>query len=99
MHRVEAVHGIKGSSAGGAHSNVSDILKFSNTLKNNKIVSAKTFQNMISVKNSGIKEPMDSDYGYGFEIEKSAQEISYGHGGITRGINFSLDIFLVWMLP
>lgn len=90
---VEAVHGIKGSSAGGAYSNVRDILKFSDALRNNKIVSHKTFENMISAKNGGIKEPMDFDYGYGFEIEKSAQEISYGHGGITGGVNFEFKYF------
>ena len=90
---VEAVHGIKGSSAGGAYSNTTDILKFSIALQNNKIVSKKTFKNMTNPKNSGIKEPMDFDYGYGFILSNSVQEASYGHGGTTDGVNFEFLYF------
>jgi CubicO group peptidase (beta-lactamase class C family) len=91
---IEAVHGIKGSSAGGAYSNTTDILKFSDALKNNKIISEKTFQNMITAKNSGIKEPMDFDYGYGFILSKSSRESGYGHGGTADGVNFEFRYFL-----
>jgi len=90
---IEAVHGIKGSSAGGAYSNTTDMFKFSNALKNNVVVSEKTFKNMITSKNYGIKEAMDFDYGYGFILSKSAQKISYGHGGTTGGINFEFQYF------
>jgi CubicO group peptidase (beta-lactamase class C family) len=90
---IEAVHGIKGSSAGGAYSNATDILKFSKALKNNSIVSENTFKNMISPKNIGLKEPMDFDYGYGFILSKSAQESGYGHGGTTGGVNFEFRYF------
>ncbi|MFI5237552.1 MAG: serine hydrolase domain-containing protein [Ignavibacteriales bacterium] len=90
---IEAVHGIKGSSAGGSYSNTTDILKFSSAIKNNKIISKKTFQNMITSKNSGIKEPMDVDYGYGFILSKSSLELGYGHGGTADGVNFEFRYF------
>jgi CubicO group peptidase (beta-lactamase class C family) len=90
---VEAVHGIRGSSAGGAYSNSTDILKFSMALKHNKIVSEKTFTNMLLVKNTNVKESANFDYGYGFEIIKSEQAISYGHGGIADGVNFEFRYF------
>ena len=84
-------HGIRGSSAGGAYSNVSDILKFAKALKNNTLVSSQTFRNMITPKNSGLG--VMEDYGYGFIIQKSAQEITYGHGGTADGVNFELRYF------
>ncbi|MBK6913560.1 MAG: beta-lactamase family protein [Ignavibacteriales bacterium] len=87
---VERVKG-KGSSAGGSYSNVNDMLKFSNALKNNLIVSRETFKNMISIKNNNMVAT--EDYGYGFIIGKSAREISYGHGGTAKGVNFEFRYF------
>ena len=81
----------KGSSAGGSYSNVNDILKFSNALKNNLIVSKETLKNMISVKNNNMI--VTEDYGYGFIIQKFAQELSYGHGGTAKGVNFEFRYF------
>lgn len=81
----------KGSSAGGSYSNVNDILKFSNDLKNNLIVSKETLKNMISVKNNNMI--VTEDYGYGFIIQKFAQELSYGHGGTAKGVNFEFRYF------
>jgi CubicO group peptidase (beta-lactamase class C family) len=90
---IEAEHGIKGSSAGGAYSNVEDILKFSDALKNDKIISQKSLVKMITPKNNAVKEAMDFEYGYGFILSKSAQEISYGHGGTAQGVNFEFRYF------
>lgn len=90
---IEAVHGIRGSSAGGAYSNLNDMLRFSIALKNNNIVSEKTFRNMINMKNANVKDVKDFDYGYGFEIIKSQQVVSYGHGGIADGVNFEFRYF------
>lgn len=88
---IEAVHGIRGSSAGGSYSNVQDILKFSYALKNNLLVSGETFENMISVKNKGLQST--EDYGYGFILMKTAQERTYGHGGTAGGVNFEFRYF------
>ncbi|MDX1943741.1 MAG: serine hydrolase domain-containing protein [Saprospiraceae bacterium] len=84
-------HGIKGSSAGGAYSNGRDILKFSRVLKNNALISDKTFKDMLTPKNKGLD--VTEDYGYGFIIQKSAQEITYGHGGTADGVNFEFRYF------
>ncbi|MBK7871218.1 MAG: beta-lactamase family protein [Saprospiraceae bacterium] len=87
----EGRHGIKGSSAGGAYSNGRDILKFSRVLKNNALIGEKTFKNIITPQNKGLD--ITEDYGYGFIIQKSAQEITYGHGGTTDGVNFEFRYF------
>ncbi len=81
----------KGSSAGGAYSNVHDMLNFSLALVNNQLVSSETFNNMISIKNKGLD--VTEDYGYGFIIQKSAQETTYGHGGTAKGVNFEFRYF------
>lgn len=81
----------KGSSAGGSYSNVSDMLKFSNALRSGLIVSKETLKNMISVKNNNMVAT--EDYGYGFIIQKFVQEISYGHGGTAKGVNFEFRYF------
>jgi CubicO group peptidase (beta-lactamase class C family) len=81
----------RGSSAGGSYSNVIDILKFSTALKNNLIVSKETFKNMISIKNNNMV--VTEDYGYGFIIQKFDSELSYGHGGTAKGVNFEFRYF------
>lgn len=81
----------KGSSAGGVYSNVNDMLKFSNALRKNLIVSQETLKNMISIKNNNMI--VTEDYGYGFIIQKFAQELSYGHGGTAKGVNFEFRYF------
>lgn len=88
---TEAEHGIKGSSAGGAYSNVRDILKFSNALRNDLIVSRDTFKELIKVQNTGFDSQMK--YGYGFIPEKYELENSYGHGGTAAGVNFEFRYF------
>jgi CubicO group peptidase (beta-lactamase class C family) len=80
-----------GSSAGGSFSNLNDMLKFSNALKNNLIVSKETLKNMISVKNNNMV--LTEDYGYGFIIQKFDNELSYGHGGTAKGVNFEFRYF------
>src|SRR5262249_19639633 len=88
---VEARHGIRGSSAGGAYSNCTDILKFSTALKNNLLLKKETFGNLVEIKNRGLTST--EDYGYGFIVQKHAQEITYGHGGTAGGVNFEFRYF------
>ena len=81
----------KGSSAGGSFSNVGDMLKFSFALRSGFIISKETLKNMIAVKNNNMAAT--EDYGYGFILMNSAQELSYGHGGTAKGANFEFRYF------
>ncbi|MFN8258809.1 MAG: serine hydrolase domain-containing protein [Bacteroidales bacterium] len=81
----------RGSSAGGAYSNARDMFSFSLALVNNQLVSFETFNNMISIKNKGFD--VTEDYGYGFIIQKSGQDFTYGHGGTAKGVNFEFRYF------
>ncbi|MBX7042769.1 MAG: beta-lactamase family protein [Ignavibacteria bacterium] len=81
----------RGSSAGGAYSNVRDMLSFSDALVTNRIVSSETFQNMIEVQNKGYE--VTEDYGYGFIIQTYGKEKTYGHGGTAKGVNFEFRYF------
>ncbi len=81
----------KGSSAGGSFSNVSDMLKFSKALRSGLVVSIETLKNMIAVKNNNMVAT--EDYGYGFIIQKFDNELSYGHGGTAKGVNFEFRYF------
>lgn len=89
---IEARHGMRGSSAGGAYSNVRDFLKFSRALKSNTFVSSKTFLEMVKPPSFGNSS--SETYGYGFIIRKSRDGVvSYGHGGIADGVNFEFRYF------
>jgi CubicO group peptidase (beta-lactamase class C family) len=81
----------KGSSAGGSYSNVTEMFKFSNALRSGLIVSKETLKNMTSVKNNNMV--VTEDYGYGFIIQKFENELSYGHGGTAKGVNFEFRYF------
>lgn len=88
---IEAQHGTRGSSAGGGYSNAHDILLFSKALKNNAIVKAETFSNMLVDKTTGLKDA--EGYGYGFMLSKGGGQTAYGHGGTSKGVNFEFRYF------
>lgn len=88
--KVESGRG-RGSSAGGAYSNAKDLLFFSMALQNNLIVSSETLHNMIEIKNEGFDAT--EEYGYGFIIQNSNNEKSFGHGGTAKGVNFEFRYF------
>ena len=67
------------------------MLLFSQGLKTNAFVSPESLRNMVSNKTAGLKDPFP--YGYGFIPQKNGNEISYGHGGIARGINLEFRYF------
>ncbi len=88
----ETRHGTKGSSAGGCYTTTGDMLKFSNALRENKLISSGTMNEMIKDKTTGLKDA--TGYGYGFELYKYGRNgISYGHGGMTGGVNFEFRYF------
>ncbi len=88
-----------GSSAGGGYSSVRDVWKFSQALVAGSIIPKKYVNEITSIKTENI--PGALGYGYGMIIEKHQDVISFGHGGITYGVNFeyryfpNLDITLV----
>lgn len=80
-------HVIKGGPAGGGFSTVGDLHKFALALINNKLVSQSSLDLLWT-------DYLKSNYGYGFEIKKSAVGKVVGHGGGFPGLNSKLDIFL-----
>jgi CubicO group peptidase (beta-lactamase class C family) len=89
----------KGSSAGGCYSNVRDIWEFSKKLISGDIISKKYVDKITTSKTNKIQDALG--YAYGMIIEKHQDEISFGHGGTSYGVNFeyryfpNLDITLV----
>lgn len=86
-----ARHGVRGSSAGGAYSNAEDILKFSRALREEVLLPAAAFRQMVISKTDG--EDTSETYGYGFILSPTPMETAYGHGGITAGVNFEFRYF------
>lgn len=82
----------RGTSAGGCYTTLSDMLRFSAALKNNVLISAEELKNITNDKVYGLKDAIG--YGYGFETTKYGKKgISYGHGGISKGVNFEYRYF------
>ncbi len=82
----------RGTSAGGCYTIISDMVKFSEALRNNIVISKEFLEEMTNDKVFGLKDAIG--YGYGFEISKYGKNgVSYGHGGISRGVNFEYRYF------
>ncbi len=83
--------GSRGTSAGGGYSTARDILKFARGLAGGKLVIKSTLELMTTSK---TRIPgSDLDYGYGFLLNAHGGVSSYGHGGITSGVNFEFRYF------
>ena len=81
------MHVIRGGPAGGGYSTAEDLVRFAESLKSGKLVSAATFELMTSPK-PDVNSP---NYGYGFDL--GAQAGIVGHSGGFPGISSNLDIF------
>ncbi len=81
---------MQGSSAGGGYSTVTDLLKFAQALRANKLVSAELTEKLTSGK---VDTPMGAKYGYGFMDQSVEGKSVRGHSGGAPGINSYLDIF------
>lgn len=89
---IEAVHGIRGSSAGGAYSNSADMLKFAKGLRSHALISRESLSWLTSNKNAGLD--VTEEYGYGFIINQTPGGVtSYGHGGTAGGVNFEFRYY------
>lgn len=87
----EARHGKRGSPAGGGYSTARELLLFSKGLKTNAFVKAETLKTLTTHQTVGVKD--DFGYGYGFITQMNDGVFSYGHGGITSGVNLEFRYF------
>jgi CubicO group peptidase (beta-lactamase class C family) len=81
------MHVIRGGPAGGGYSTAEDLVRFAESLKSGKLVSAATFELMTTPK----PEVNSPNYGYGFDL--GAETGIVGHSGGFPGISSNLDIF------
>jgi D-alanyl-D-alanine carboxypeptidase len=81
---------MQGSPAGGGYSTASDLLRFAQALRANKLVNAELTEKLTSGK---IDTPMGSKYAYGFIEETLEGKSVRGHSGGAPGINSYLNIF------
>lgn len=86
------LHVVKGGPAGGGFSTAPDLLRFDIALRNNKLLSKKFFDIVVTGKidmpQAGIK------YAYGFMDRTADGQRIVGHGGGFPGINSQLDMYL-----
>jgi CubicO group peptidase (beta-lactamase class C family) len=81
------MHVIRGGPAGGGYSTAEDLVRFAESLKAGKLVSAATFELMTTPK-PDVSSP---GYGYGFDV--GSPDGIVGHSGGFPGISSNLDIF------
>jgi len=82
-------HVIRGGPAGGGYSTVGDLLAFAEAMRQGKLVTAATRDQMWSAK-PDLSSP---EYGFGFGIRTGALGRSVGHSGGFPGISSVLDIY------
>ncbi len=85
------MHAVKGGPAGGGYSTVEDLLAFDVALRQNKLISKESFDEMITPKSE-----MGPDFGYGYLFGNRTVEGQriVGHNGGAPGINAVLDMYL-----
>jgi CubicO group peptidase (beta-lactamase class C family) len=81
------MHVIRGGPAGGGYSTAEDLVRFAESLKAGKLVSAATFELMTTPK-PDVSSP---GYGYGFDV--GSPDGIVGHSGGFPGISSNLDLF------
>src|SRR5215207_4160321 len=81
------MHVIRGGPAGGGYSTAEDLVRFAESLKSGKLVSAATYE-LLTTPKPDVNSP---EYGYGFGV--NSQTGIVGHSGGFPGISSNLDIF------
>ncbi|WKK67120.1 serine hydrolase domain-containing protein [Lutimonas zeaxanthinifaciens] len=75
--------------AGGIHSSVSDLYRYFKSINEEVVINGKTKELMFSVHATPYSsEDLDTDsqYGYGFAINRSGKATTIGHDGVDLGI-------------
>lgn len=76
---------VKGSSAGGSYSTVTDLTNFAKALEKGDLISKTSLQLMKNPR-TAVVEGNDRAYGYGCQLGKIGEIEWYGHGGGANGI-------------
>jgi CubicO group peptidase (beta-lactamase class C family) len=85
---------VKGNSAGGGYSTAGDLLKFSNCLMNNQLLSPEWTNELLGGKVDSPIPSIDGEYAYGFIVSVINDHSFVGHGGTFPGVCTNLDIFV-----
>jgi len=85
---------IRGSSAGGGYSTAGDMLKFSNCLMNNQLLSSEWTNVLLEGKVNSPIPGIDGKYAYGFIVSMMNDHHVVGHGGSFPGVCSNQDIFV-----
>ncbi|HEX4826307.1 MAG TPA: serine hydrolase domain-containing protein [Candidatus Polarisedimenticolaceae bacterium] len=77
----------RGTSAGGGTTTAADLMKFADALMSNKLLKAAT------LAEATRPQFTTGDYGYGFQLWRSDDARTYGHGGGAPGMNAILRVY------
>jgi len=84
----------RGTAAGGCVSTARDMARFAAALGQSEVVDARMLAEMTRPHTEGLPGTSEGEqYGYGFELARRGGVSSFGHGGITAGVNFELRRF------
>lgn len=81
----------RGTSAGGGYSTVGDMFAFAKAFSQNKLLSAKYTEMMMSAK---VDMPRDGHYGYGLMEHPLNGSKCFGHAGGYPGLNADVEMCL-----
>ncbi len=85
---------IKGDSGGGGYSTCPDLLNFSNTLLNNKLLNPEMTKIVLTpYVNEGTKNGQTKNEGYGFQVWDINGIKRIGHPGRFAGVNTRFDVY------
>jgi hypothetical protein len=79
-----------GTPSGGGYSTVDDLLKFSEALRTDLLISSESKELLMSAK-PGLSS---KHYGYGFWIENSRFGRVVGHAGVAPGVSANFRMFV-----
>jgi D-alanyl-D-alanine carboxypeptidase len=77
----------RGTSAGGGYTTAADLMKFAGALMSNKLLKAGT------LAEATRPQFTTGAYGFGFQIGRSDEARTYGHGGGAPGMNAILRVY------
>jgi len=69
--------------AAKVHSTVEDLYKWMNAMKKHQLLTASEFEEVMAITKTSANEEVK--YGFGFDVRKGANSISYGHTGSWDG--------------